>query len=179
MPVGWPPITSSIWMGASKTALNQPRIAELAELLERRPRLPLPDLLIADAHLFVRSETESDWPRAVLLAAIGTELAVKTALRDAAAPLGRLQLVQVLLENPRDFSVAAAALFDKVMAAVGRRSLREDNRDLFRGVERLFQTRNGIAHRGEMPDQATTREVVVTASEALAWLRSEETTATP
>lgn len=110
-----------------------------------------------------------DAPRVVLTAAIACELKVKQVLRDEARPEAR-PLVDVLLESPRDFSVAAAALFDRPMKAVAGRSLREDDRDLWKQVNRLFEVRNEVAHRGRFPTTSEAGECLSAAVRVFRWL---------
>lgn len=44
--------------------------------------------------------------------------------------------------------MAAAALVDLPLKAIAARSLKEDNRDLYKAIDKLFQDRNRVAHRG-------------------------------
>jgi len=126
--------------------------------------------LLADArHLATRPP--QDWPRAVLAAAIATEVRVKQALRSAAAD-DAVPVVDFLLDNPRDVSLAAANLFDKAMQAVCGRSLRTDDRELFKEVDLLFQLRNEVAHHGRRPTADRGARAVQAAGGAFAWLDS-------
>jgi hypothetical protein len=73
---------------------------------------------------------------------------VKQVLHD----LVRLEaagLLDTLLESPRDFSLAAVALFDRPMAAVAGQSLRKADRPLWKKVDRLFTIRNAIGPSSE------------------------------
>lgn len=114
-----------------------------------------------------------DAPRVVLTAAIACELKVKQVLRDEAGDQTR-ELVDVLLESPRDFSVAAAALFDRPMKAVAGRSLREDNRPLWKQVNRLFEIRNRVVHRGHVPSDSEADESLDAAILAFRWLDRDQ-----
>jgi hypothetical protein len=124
---------------------------------------------LADAW-FLNSHS-SDAPRVILTAAIACELRVKQALRELAKPEAA-GLVDVLLENPRDYSVAAAALFDKPLAAVTGVSLRNNDRELWNQVNRLFKIRNDIAHRGYTPTAEEALECLQTATQAFRWLNT-------
>ena len=126
--------------------------------------------LLADAR-HLASRTPHDWPRAVLAAAIATEVRAKEALRAAATDNAR-PLVDYLLDNPRDASLAAANLFDKAMQAVCGRSLRIDDQDLFKEVTFLFQVRNEIAHHGLRPTADRGARAVLAAVGAFTWLDS-------
>ncbi len=126
--------------------------------------------LLADArHLATRPP--QDWPRAVLAAAIATEVQVKQALRSAATDDAR-PVVDFLLDNPRDASLAAANLFHKAMQAVCDRSLHIDDPGLFREVDLLFQLRNEVAHHGRRPTAERGARAVQAAVGAFAWLAS-------
>ena len=131
---------------------------------------PIALALLADArHLATRPP--QDWPRAVLAAAIATEVRVKRALRSAATD-GARPVVDVLLDNPRDASIAAVNLFDKAMDAVCGRSLRTDDRGLFKEVTLLFELRNQIAHHAGRPTAEEGARAVQAAVRAFAWLDS-------
>jgi hypothetical protein len=126
--------------------------------------------LLADArHLSMRPP--QDWLRAVLAAAIATEVRVKQALRSAATDDAR-PLVDLLLDNPRDASLAAANLFDKAMQAVCGRSLRIEDKGLFKEVESLFRVRNEVAHHARRPTAERGARAVQAAVGAFAWLDS-------
>lgn len=124
--------------------------------------------LLADAR-YLATRPPQDWPRAVLAAAIAAEVRVKQALRSAATD-GARPLVDVLLDNPRDVSLAAANLFDKAMQAVCGRSLRVDDHELFKDVESLFQVRNSVAHHANRPTAERGARAVQAAVGAFAWL---------
>ena len=83
----------------------------------------------------------------MLLTAVSCEIKIKDALLFLAKSDQR-PLVEWLLESPRDFSVAAVALFDNGLKSICGRSLREDDRFLFKCIQRLFEARNRVAHRG-------------------------------
>ena len=143
-------------------------VALLREKLAIAADVPLPELLLADALHFVRRLRRPEVQRGVLLAAIATELKVKKTLRDCAG--NKLPLVELILDNPRDVSVAAANLFHKAMRATVGRSLQQEKPDQFTSVERLFKLRNDIAHGGVVPDAADGRAAVSAAREAFHWL---------
>jgi hypothetical protein len=130
------------------------------------------DAFLADAIFRNWPTGNPDRVQAVLLAAIACEVKIKQCLRELA---GREQaLLTVILENPRDVSLAALSLFDKALDAVCGRSLRRDNRELFNAVKTLFEDRNRIAHRGgegldtsELGRHIATAQAVFTYLEAL------------
>jgi hypothetical protein len=111
-----------------------------------------------------------DTARVVLLAAMAMEVKIKRALRDHARR--DLQgLVDVILDNPRDFSIATAQLLDKAMKAAIGVSLREADKPLFRAVtEGLFPLRNQVAHTAYEPTLAEAQEALRTAARLSHWL---------
>jgi|GEM_PF-2980028 hypothetical protein len=141
--------------------------------LAKSEALPLPELFLADADHFLGRGTQTDLQRAVLLAAIGCELKVKATLRTKVFPDGRA-LVEALLSNPRDFSMSAAGLFDKAMKAAVGRSLKEDDRALYKGIDNgkhgLFYKRNKIAHAGFVIGRDEAKESLSCARKVFAWL---------
>jgi hypothetical protein len=130
--------------------------------------LPIAETLLADALYFIGLRPP-DCQRAVLIAAIACEVKVKDTLRQKVPP-DRRSLVDLLLENPRDWSIAALALFDKATDAALGRSLRTDHREVYKDVCRLFELRNRIAHRGEKPDETEASRVVRAGRQVFRWL---------
>ena len=101
-----------------------------------------------------------DFRRAVLIAAIACEVKVKEVLRQAASEDQR-SLLDFALDNPREVTVTAAdGLFDKLMLATAGRSLRQDDRQLFRHIQELYTVRNRVAHSGRLPDKPEAGRVV-------------------
>jgi hypothetical protein len=125
-------------------------------------------LLLADA-LHHANANPPEFRRAVLLAAIALETKVKVRLRDLAKP-ANLPLLDFILANPRDVSVSAAVLFDRVLQCAAGRSLRIENKALFKRLERLFEVRNKLAHRGIKPSDVEAKDGVFAAREVFAWL---------
>jgi hypothetical protein len=151
-------------------AINPAFISSLGNLLgDGAPPLPVADTFLADALHFAWAHPP-DVTRAVLLAAIACEVKVKEVLREKTASQLR-PMVDLLLENPRDWSLAAAALFHKAMAAALGHSLKKEHLQLYKRIENLFTLRNGIAHRGEEPEESKARDVVAAAEEVFIWLK--------
>lgn len=130
---------------------------------------PLPESFLADA-IYLRSTDPPQHQHAILLSAIACELKVKEVLIGA-APDHMAEVVQLLFEHPADFSMPVRGLFDRAMKAVTGRSLREEDRPLYKAVDRLFQARNRVAHRGgEGVREDELRSSVTTAQKVVAWL---------
>jgi hypothetical protein len=151
-------------------------LGELGRLFSGNAGFQPSDLLLADALTHLCKTPPDRW-RAVLLAAIACESKIKSSL-VAAAPADRLSLLNVILDNPRDVTVAAINLFDKVAGAVVGRSLRTENRELFKRIDKLFQTRNRIAHRTEFPEDDVD-DLVSAVRETFAWIATWEMTNVP
>jgi hypothetical protein len=94
----------------------------------------LAEQILADA-LYFGDRWDPELARAVLFAARACELKIKDVLRTKAPSMKR-PLLDVLLENPRDFSMQVAGLFDKALKATLGCSLKEQDRTLFNRIER-------------------------------------------
>jgi hypothetical protein len=157
--------------------LSMESLREFAHAAREGPP-SLASSLLADAAYYGWDAEPPDSNRAILIAAIACEVRVKDALRSGVDGVSA-GLVDLLLDNPRDWSLAAAALWHKPLGIVYGRSLSDDDSGLFKEVERLFTRRNRIAHHGDMFDEAAAKESVRAASKAFAWLRGVTDDATP
>ena len=167
-------------VGAGVTVQLFPRPWETAithEVLDREVALVssgadvgLPNELLADAKYLAWIREPADLHLAVLLAAMACEAKIKGLLRDRARSPEQLGLVEVIIDNPRDVTVAVASLFNLPAKAVLGRSMKEENKTLFRATEALFSTRNAIAHGKPRPAEQKMRAAVTTASDVFAWL---------
>jgi hypothetical protein len=154
-----------------KYHLDATDMVKIAELIEEGRVTPVPETLLADAEYHAEYKVH-DFRRAVLMAAIACEVKVKTTLRERVAPAQR-SLLDFALDNPREVAVTAAyGLFDKLMLATLGKSLRVDNRSLFRDIEHLYKVRNQIAHHGAVPTESDTRRAVRGARQCFTWLDS-------
>jgi hypothetical protein len=140
-------------IGDSVHALTAPELELFLELAHHDATPPLPATLLADALFYAWRATPPNPQLGLMLAAIGCEAKIKAFLSEVAQP-SQLELVELVLWNPRDVSVATAALFDKGLRAVAGVSLREDNKVLYNSMCKLFEHRNRFAHRGD-PDLDT------------------------
>jgi hypothetical protein len=143
-------------------------------LIDAASREITPDLantFLRDAEYAAFEAVHSNLRQAVMLAAIACEIKVKDVI-TALASEEQEPLVNLLLENPRDWTMAAASLFDKGMAAVCGRSLRVEDKSLFKEVEKIFQDRNKIAHKGgtKVSLDDVLKKHVTSAKAAFAWL---------
>jgi hypothetical protein len=154
------------------TVLDAAGLAKVRESLEQGA--PAPDeLFLSEARYLLRSQQVTGAERATLLAAIALEVRTKRALQ-AIADAAQLPLVDLLLENPRDWSLAAHALFHKALPVVAGYSLGKEHADLSKRVQQLFTSRNALAHRGATIEASAAAEHVETAREAFAFLSALE-----
>ena len=98
---------------------------------------------------------------------------MKTALRGKAA-VGQRPLVDLIIDNPRDVTIAAVNHFDRLCKSITGRSLKEDkeNHGLWKALAALFEARNAVAHRGFEPTPEEAQRHVQTAVDAFGWLDS-------
>lgn len=157
------------WYSAD-SALSEEKNAELVRQAALGTKPGLAETLFSDAR-FALQPPIPDFRQAVLLAAIACEVKVKDVLVSMASPDQR-PVLNLLLENPRDWSMGAASLFDKAMEAVCSRLLRKEDPALYKDVDLLYQNRNKIAHRGGtgLLTDDVLRGHVVSAGQAFAWL---------
>jgi hypothetical protein len=78
----------------------------------------------------------------------------------------------LLIESPRDFSLAAAALFNNGMAAVAGAPLSSTDPRLAKAVSALFTIRNKVAHQGYELQKDEARPLVQAAIDVFPWLDS-------
>jgi hypothetical protein len=119
----------------------------------------LEDRLLADARVIVRRGPTALLPQALVLAAISTEIRIKRTLEELASADQR-DLIQILLNSPRDYSVAAQRLFDRPLKAISGHSLKDDDKELWKAAGALFVDRNAVAHKGAVHDVTRIREDV-------------------
>jgi hypothetical protein len=135
-----------------------------------------PDLaesLLLDA-LFVAHHSEPTASlSALLLEATAVEFRIKEVLRRAAHG-STLEMLELLMTNPRDWSLAAAALWDRPSKIILGSSLREADPELWKHLEKLIQRRNGLAHKGKIPSSDEITEDVTTAVRLFEWLDQGE-----
>lgn len=140
----------------------------------KEPRLAA--TLLADARgVLIPPATQEtrdrlDTPHAVLLAAIAAEVRIKETLRESATG-GLRPLLDIVLDSPRDVSVATGQLLDKPLKVITGTSLKEADKPLFNRVnDKLFPLRNRVAHYGHRPTTEEARNAVATATDLFAWL---------
>lgn len=157
-------------VGGGATALSAPELSVYLHAASVDAAPALAETLLADALFYAWRATHPNPRLGLVLAAIATEVKIKTFLTDMATP-EQAALVELVLSSPRDVSLAAAALFDQGLNAVAGVSLRTANRKLFKAVSKLFEDRNRFAHRGDLQlDEASMRADMNAAREVFRWL---------
>jgi hypothetical protein len=159
-------VGGSVDMRQRADALSPEDAGRLVETIATEAEPALWDMFLADANSAVELH------HSVVLAAIACEIAIKTSLQGNAASDQR-QLVDLLLNNPRDYSLAVASLFDRPCKAVLGKSLKEDDRDLFTLLTWLFEDRNKVVHKSlsGLRNADTLRDEISAASKGVDWLR--------
>jgi hypothetical protein len=79
-------------------------------------------------------------------------------------------LLEQLLPKNRQSPLPAIELFASISESAVGRSLRRENPAVFGYVRRLFELRNALAHRGEVPDPSEVKGLMVAARETFVWL---------
>jgi hypothetical protein len=128
--------------------------------------------LLAQASYLVRSVRDPQPGLAILLAAVACEAHVKEVLLERVDSATR-PLLDTLLRKPRIFQEPTLELFGEVASAVLGRSLRDDDRPLWKKIDELFQARNKMAHVANRPSLEKARELIIAANQAMKWLDSD------
>lgn len=148
------------------TAANLPR---LTNRLNQGP-LQADELLLAEAVYLANAAQPVAADRATLIAAIAVELRTKRLLRRIAQP-DRVGILDLLVNSPQDWSMAAHSLFLKAIPVfLGQDAPTPEHKALAKRVQVLFRDRNGIVHRGESVSRDSSVKHVRTAAEAFAFL---------
>jgi hypothetical protein len=182
----WQPIGLAVGIEPERAA-SAGQIEDLLSLMGLGVEPSDEDVLLADARaalsiVRVRQQWKAerrDTGRAVLLAGMAAEVKIKRTLTEKVRPELR-PLLDVILENPRDMSIATGQLLHKPMKAALGISLREEKehlpeeyKTLFKDVnEKLFPRRNAVAHRGMQPTLHEATEAVDIAGRLFEWLDS-------
>jgi hypothetical protein len=170
IPVGYPPVQGVSVVLSPEAQSKLATVADTVATACDQPR-SIADTLLADARAIYwpKYRTGQDHQRAVLLAAIATEVKVKERLIELASP-SLLPLLRVILDNPRDVTQSVPQLLGKPLEAVAGTSLLKAHRQIWDGVDRLFTLRNRVAHRGHIPTQEEGTAAVHSARWLFDWL---------
>lgn len=129
------------------------------------------ELLVGEALYLVQSEQNSGAEQGTLLAAMGVEVHTRDVV-DHLAKGEQKELVALLLDNPRQWTMAAFAVFERVLPVVVGRDLGPEHKALARRVEKLFRARNKVAHRAKPISRDEALKHSATANEAVQFLRA-------
>jgi hypothetical protein len=158
---------SRFWVVEPDSVLSE---SAAAEPLSQLAPISLSESLLADVGFFRWSHFPQAGAAAVLLAAIACEIEAKSVIRRTAGD--RLEAVELLMSRAREFSGPARELFSKVMKAANGRSLKEEDSGLERDLGALFEVRNGIAHRSQIPTLEQAMASTRTAERVFEWLHT-------
>ena len=166
--------------GSADDAATAQQIEDAFSKIQAGAEPPIEDVLLTDARAVLRERPivsrlrhgRRDTSRVVLLAAIAAEVKIKRTLLEKAPPEFR-NLVNIIVDNPRDVTIATGQLLDKPMKAAVGASLRDSDKGLFVAVtETLFPLRNRIAHHGEQPTLGQAQTAFSAAERLFAWLET-------
>lgn len=125
-----------------------------ARLSERGPEHS-DRLLLSAHHLASSARDDQSAARAIVLAVTAAEIEIKTKLRDVAST-DQVQLVDVLIDNPRDWSVSLHSLFKSVLPTLA--DIDDSvHKSLAKELPKTIWRRNQIVHRGATFDVQTAR----------------------
>jgi hypothetical protein len=128
--------------------------------------------LLAQASYLSWSTSDPQPGLAVLLAAVACEAHAKEILLQRVDPITR-SLLDTLLRKPRIFQEPAVELFGDVAKAVLGKSLKDDDRNLWKDIVNLFELRNRMAHVADRPSLERVKELTVAARRAMDWLDAD------
>ena len=152
-------------------AINLSQHKTVLEKIRDEYNAPLEESLFADAKYLAWIADPPQLREAVLLAAVACEVKIKQMLYLACPPEAS-PILDWALNSPRDVSQQAVGLFDKVAEAVTGRSLRLEGKSVYKDLDKLFQDRNAIAHRGSAIEPSEVRSHLRAAEAAIAWADS-------
>jgi hypothetical protein len=153
---------------ADAKGLDAVSLQAAGETASSEEPVPTPESLLADARFLASYRRPPDPQKGVLVAAIACEVKAQQRLRMLARP-DAAPVLDLLLDNPRAFPHAALELFDQVPLAIVGRSLRSDDKELFKQVQKLFEERNAVAHRGETPAVRDAQQLVSSVGRVFVW----------
>jgi hypothetical protein len=128
-----------------------------------------PEILLAQAGYWTLWTPDPKPGLGVLLVAMACESKARRVLMaevsDEMAPL-----LAVLFDKPRIFQHPASDLFDHLATTVLGRSLREEDKELWKQVIEIFELRNLMAHRGREPSRSQVGPLVQAGYKVFEWL---------
>lgn len=148
IPLSWNPPMAIEWRG-EVSLMGVSQLEEIAASVRLGQRPSRPRQLLADAEFHAFHARDSNPGLALVLAAVACEMAVKSFMRETCDAV-QLALVELVVESPRDVSLAAASLYDKGLRALNGQSLKDADRELYKALTALFEHRNRFAHGREL-----------------------------
>jgi hypothetical protein len=151
-------------------AISLDQLIAAAVAASSKHPISLPEELLSDAKYLAWGRATPDRRYSTVLAAIACEAKVKHTLLSKADSRQR-DLVELVLNNPRDVTIAAVNHLDKTMTSVCGRSLRTENAELWKDTNNLFTDRNRIAHgKSPQPKDSELQNHTRTAVSVFQWL---------
>lgn len=115
-----------------------------------------------------------DLSRATIYAAIGCEIFIKEYTEKAANRIKLSKNFWEFLTNPR-LETRAIDYYDAILHLVTGHSLKNENKELFNLIERIFRARNKVMHEGKLilskTDTKCLKDDIKAAEQAIAWVR--------
>ena len=158
-----PPQSLAIRHGS--LALNPDQFERVRVRVGAAARPPVAEQLLADARFLTGEAPTKDHQRAILSAAAACEIKAKQAIRVATS-VGRKPLTEIVLRRTSNLS----DLLDQVSLASVGRSLKTEDLDLFKRIQRLTQARNSVIHEGIQVSELDGHELTVAATQLFDWL---------
>ena len=146
-------------------ALDASQFERVRELVDVAEKPPVSEQLLADARFLTGEAPTRDHQRAVLSAAAACEIKAKQTIR-VATPASRKALTEIVLRK----TSSLPDLLDQVALASLDLSLKTDNPDLFRSIQRLTRARNSVVHEGAEVSELDGHQLIVAASQLFGWL---------
>ena len=119
-----------------------------------------------------------DLNRATIYTAIGIEIFIKEYTKKAAIKLGLSQKFWEYLTSPQ-VETRAVDYYGAILHLVTKHSMKDENRDLYHLLERIFRARNKIMHEGKLAltqkDSACLKEDIRAVEKVISWVHELQT----
>jgi hypothetical protein len=138
---------------AESEVLNAARLQQIGDALQAGSPT-VDELLLVEAGSLLHGEQVTAPERVTLLSAMAVEFCTRRTLVKVAKETKQDALLDLLLENPRDWSMSAHGLFLKALPALLGEQLGPQHSALAKDVQKLFTDRNRVVHRGHSISKA-------------------------
>ncbi len=156
----------SLTLRSSRLRIERNVLDSLVDKIADKSVVPVSQALLADAWHLQEGPEVPDAERAVLLAAIASEVRTQDFLREH-VPADRKPLLEVALRRTSTLSVLLHDVFQAALDV----SLKTTDRELFKRVQNLTTQRNAIVHEGQSrPTPELRGGPALIANDLFAWL---------